>query len=357
MYASSDEDHDDEDELEPMPLPKDLLQTARDILGRNIAMQDILKAWDACSQHTTVDARTTACMDRLMASVGDEDAEQEAPARRAPKAYLDRGAAPAAVPLGRKRSIVEVPDDSDEDDSLGEGDVGQPATSKAAMKGKKPAKRTKAQDRAAERGKQAKRPRLTPGRIIDLEETDDGEGDQSIEIISSPAKKKVNGNARPALNDSASSSSSAGNVASADKKRKESTPPTSGEDEDKAMLDELHSDEPGSSRDKGKGKQKAEPKIELSPLAQVLAMVPDVDSEHAASLIAQFIEYPNWIEHVVDKLFSGPSYPKATIKPKASSSSAGASTSMAGGSDDSADLDKRYMDKTRQTPEGYALLA
>jgi hypothetical protein len=356
MYGTSDEELDDEEELEPMRPPKDLLQTARDILGHNIAMKDLLQAWDACSQHTTIDARTTACMERLMAGAEAEDADQEAPARGAPKPRLDRRAAPAAEPLARKRSIVEVPDDSDEDDSEeDEGDFAQPSTSNAALKRKEPARRPKAQDRAAARERQAKRPKLTPGRVIDLEEDDDEDGDQSIEIISSPVKKKV----APPQDGSASSSSSAGNVAFLDRKRKESTPPTSGGDEDQNELGALHPAEPAGSTAKGKGKQVAEPKIDISPLAQVLAMVPDVEPSHAEGLVAQFIDYPNWIEHVVDKLFSGPSYPKAVIKPKASTSNAGASAGTSGNGDGATDpAAKKYMDKDRAAPSAaYIMLA
>lgn len=79
----------------------------------------------------------------------------------------------------------------------------------------------------------------------------------------------------------------------------------------------------------------------------VLSIVPDVEIQHVAGLIARYRGQPNCVEVVIDELLSG-YYPKASVPARgnshASTSSAKAGSSTGANILKAADMEKYYMD-------------
>ena len=219
---------DDEDFVRP---PPNLLQMARDITGRAVTQQELLRAWDCHGGYENIEFRAGACLEQLL----------EQPPSNA--LTLAAAAPPSAgvSSMGNKRSVDEMLDDRDG----GHNDDVELLHHGAPPKGIELA--------GAVQEPTAKRPKHVHAIINHQEDEDIAE--EATEILQSNASQ--------------CSSSSASRTAA-----QVSVPP----------LEDC--------------------------LKQIMAMVPDVDQDHAISLIKTWSDHSNCVEYVIDALFSA-SYPKA----------------------------------------------
>lgn len=276
-HLSDDATIDEDEHVGLVEMPPNFLTSARDILGRAVGRQELLAAWDACSNEHQVDARMAAVLDFLMGQAGNpqvDDASENNNDDARPPTSND----PQGKPEKRKRrtaqepqSYIDISDDSDDPtDAL--------TTRRAARQARETARRSSAS-------------------IISIEDDDNDEAIQrSVENSFTSAKGDQNTGVRfelPAAStapNSASSASSASTSTSAQSGGSDTTPGSS-------VLDAGPS----------------------TWLVQVLAMVPDVDTEHAKALIDTHSNQVNCVEHVIDALFGDSNYPKAKMATASSS--------------------------------------
>lgn len=294
----------DEDEaLELLAMPADLWQTAQDITGRAIPTQKLIRLWDRHHVHGAVETRAAAVLNSLLENTDDTDQNnrpKEPNTAIMPVPADAPRASTSAIP-SRKR-VISVRDDSDGDNiderpktarRLNEPSNGGPSRTA-------PAPATAASTRLAvqrsvisidsdedDMANVRRRP-VRPGAIEGGRSGGAAPRQSEIQAVS-PSSSTIS--VEPVgMQIAASTEGSPGAVAGpSGEARRTSTPPTPVEPEDKAS----------------------------QWLAQVLAMVPDVDTEHAKELIETHSEQPNCVEHVIEALFSKP-YPKAKLVPTAS---------------------------------------
>ena len=289
----------DEDEaLELLAMPADLWQTAQDITGRAIPKQKLIRLWDRHHVHGTAETRAAAVLNSLLENTDETDQNNQR--KEANTAIMTvRADAPrastSAVP-SRKR-VISVRDDSDADNI-----DNRPKT---ARRLNEPSNSGPPRDSAA--SATAASTRLAAQRSVISIDSDEDDTAHVRRRAVRPGASHVGrpGGAAPHSAEVRSASSSASSTSvepvgmqaelSPDRSpgavagpsgevRRTSTPPTPIESEDKAS----------------------------QWLAQVLDMVPDVDTEHAKELIETHSEQPNCVEHVIEALFSKP-YPKAKL--------------------------------------------
>lgn len=319
----------DESDVESAMPPRDLLQTAREILARSVTQQELAKAWDRSNHLPSEEQRVAACLERLLAN-GDDGLQPVARQHEAPlpavaqasvQAPLRKASNPVATPPpppSSKRSIIDL------------SEVSPVIVTKAG---------TSARD------KKRAREENTNGFIVDIDQP--------------PSKvKKTTSQAQPEpinvpdddpevvpdwllqrFAEVAAVPGPAPVAASAEAR-------TAGPPSPEALRQGVSADEEALPQNVP---LPAEPEVQ-SPLAQVLAIIPDVDPKHAQKLIAEHsVDPATCVEQVIDALFANQSYPKT----QASGSDKDKGKEKADGEDDSHQKLKAYLDKdTRVRTEG-----
>ena len=222
--------------------PMDLLRMAREITGRAIMQQDLMRAWDSCNGTANTDNRAAACLEKLL-DLPDHKVHANDKVMVARHESTTRDFAGPAGPstLAKKRNINEI---SDSSDSSEEVQLISPSKKVCAIK-----------DSAS---------------VVKWRKSHaTGEIRKEQEHILVPDLSS-----QPKPQSESSSPSSSPNLTPQD-----AMPLTSA-----AELS----------------------RPETSSLVQVLAMVPDVAIEHAMNLVERWKALPNCVEHVMDALLEGP---------------------------------------------------
>lgn len=318
----------DESDVESAMPPRDLLQTAREILARPVTQPELAKAWDRSNHLPSEEQRVAACLERLLADHDDgvqpvarqheplpaiAQASVQAPLRKASTSV------PTPPPPPSERTIIDLSEDS-------------------------PVIVTKAS--TSTRDKKRAREGNTDGFIDDIDQppskvkkTASQAAPEPINVPDDDAKSVPDW----LLQRFAEVAAVPGPApVAAPAEARTAGPPSPEALRQGVLVDEevLPQNVP----------LPAEPEVQ-SPLAQVLAIIPDVDPEHAQKLIEEHsVDPATCVEQVIDVLFANPSYPKV----QASSSDKDKGKEKAEGEDD--DLLKRlkaYLDKdTRVRTEG-----
>lgn len=271
----------DDSDIEASMPPKDLLQTARDILARPVTQQELARAWDKSSHHPTEDQRVTACLDRLL---GGSDLEvnvpqlQPAPPQPPVEAPVVSVANNAGVTAGRltpkkeRRHFVDLSGDS------------PPAVSFSNSR-----KRVREEDELrhlVDVGQLPKIRKKTSGTLVkalaDNQNNPEALPDWLLQEFANVAARPDQG---------AANTAEAATV---------TEPPVQPEDEAIAR----------NSAAIVNGSAAAEA-VDDSPLARILAIVPDVDPEHAQKLIEKYSgNSALCVQMAIENLFASNTYPK-----------------------------------------------
>lgn len=318
-----DSDHyemDDSDAEAIMP-PANLMQTAREILARPVTLQELARAWDRSNHLPTEDRRVAACLDVLLTSyAGDEEPAPEdippaIPAVQAPA----RPATPTKSPQERRpaREVIDL--------SLDDDDTSPEKTHKDMTKRKRAHEDedSSAADGFSKSAKILKTAGEAGQRKDQREEAQEVVPDWLLQQFREVAA------AAPAP-------ASAANPAAVPK-----SPPAvqhaqaPAQDQEQAGSTLTVNPLPASIEAPVAPKAK-------EPLAQVLAIIPDVDVEHATKLIGRYSnDLATCVEHVIDVLLADNSYPKAQV----SSNADNKGKSKAAEEDDLLSKLKAYLDK------------
>lgn len=317
----------EDSDVEAVMPPKDLLQTAREILARPVTQQELARAWDRSSHLPTEEQRVAACLDRLLMSEVDNNNPVPLPVA-ATSANVQAPPREASTPVSTparatppKKVIIDLSEDTPE------------VATTTALRRKRswnaanndsfvlevPERPAKIRRTAASSDKQSDKtrknlqqndPEVLPGWLLqEFAAVAAAPGPAFPEPAPAAARKAsppVQAPAAPAKN----------------------TIP-----QDVPLWDVPPAVE-------------AEP---LSPLAQILAIIPDVDPDHAEQLSKAHSSDPaTCVEHVIEVLFSK-SYPKA----QSSSKDKGKEKEKSQAEEDPLVKLKAYLDKdTRTRTEG-----
>jgi hypothetical protein len=283
---------DDSDAEAAMP-PSNLMQTAREILARPVTPQELARAWDRSSHLPTEDRRVAACLDQLLSSYGSdaEDAPQDV---AHPTVAVQAPARPATprTSTQERRPVREVIDLSlDDDDTSPEKPYRPPTKRKRAREDED----TTGGDRPPENAKVRRTAAVETGQRNALkEEREDVVPDwllQQFRAVAAAAPAPAPAPAPKAASPVALKLpvTGQGTQATVHQHSKNTSPP---------ILDAPVALEP----------------TEPSPLASILAIIPDVDIAYATKLIGRYSNDPaTCVEHVIDVLLADKSYPKAQI--------------------------------------------
>lgn len=380
------EEEDEDDFVRP---PKDLLQTARDVLERPVSLAEVMRVWDTLSDQKGQDARVQACLEKLLAAGGEPRAAANSGARDDSAKRTAGSSARRAVGLTANRSIVEIGDSSDE-----EQDRRRPLlpSSDSDVELITPLKRNK--ERLAEAAKKRKTSEVE----IIVTTKEKARGPESSR--KRPRECSTISSADTISATSRSASTSARNEegqAKAGKRRKTNDAEHIHVSQEKARAPEPTGKRPRepsatSSGETSSGTSRAsstsattpgtpeiqtkkaraasaapahgsarKEKEETSVVAEISAMVPDVDPAHVNELAERYAGYSvqATVSNILDTLFKG-EYPKSLPVASTSASGSGKGKGKASATSEGDDIaagEKKYMDiekRERVGPEYYA---
>ena len=346
--------------------PRDLINQAREFLGREVSNRELLRAWDHCRDKDSVEAKSHAALLKLLmeppAPAVPAPAPVAAAAAAGPSDYTparDRpptpgrdghrdeqrarssSAAPAAdTPKRSAARVYDLTEDLEDERAWARGWDGAGNVKKRLFE---PDDADSSVELVAsvKKAKKSKAAPTSAREVIDLDSEEE-------EDMHRHAKKKELKDQADKASTSSSGSTSASSMDAAkigQRKRNASTPPTP-PPPGQAQAKDLPDAEPVKEEEE-----------EPSLLLRVLAMVPDVDHNHGQNLIDKFSTQQDCLEHVIDALFSDKSYPKAELK-ASSSRDKGKGRATSEAVELLEDKEKRYMDvKGRAKPGPLYCLA
>lgn len=306
-----DEDHYelDDSEVEAAMPPISLMQTARDILARPISQQELARAWDRSTHLPTEEGRVAACLDRL---VSDSCAAFEAARETAVSAHrVQAPAQPASSPMpqSQSRTARKIIDLSMDDDDMppvrkqikrrrpSHDDEGRPEPSSIATG---PGTSRTVNDGRAAKVRKDNKDAAVPQWLLDQFAAVSDQNLAAATVAYAPPR----------------------------------TQPLSTASQDTQV--------PAAPSVKAPFEEVPALIEEPSPLAQVLNIIPDVDTDHAQKLISRYSDNAaTCVEQVIDALLADRTYPRA--KPSESTTEKGKGT--APGEDDLLTKLKAYLDK------------
>lgn len=363
-----------ESDIEIVQPPRELHKTANEVTGKHISHAEFGKAWDATRHVIDLDKRSSAVLEKLLHIRGDavkvdkhtsagspekEISHTAATARSVRDSPSKRSASPttkAKTSSSKTRASENLhskPKDPIIDLSISSDSEGKPRAKHEHRSSKHKRKREKSEE-LPEIPIAKKRERMEVDKDGHRRGKTTAKGKQraqSVEIVEEDENlvEGLERNRATAFIDTSAEPSSGSTSTTPETKAQPAAGP--------ATIAGPYVPLAGPSTDIDEARPLPAAIVEepVSSLAQVLSMVPDVETGHAQGLIAKFEQFPNCVEYVIDALFNDGNYPKvAKVQaklPETAAKGKGKTTNSA-----SEELDSqvaKYMDyDKRGTVEG-----
>lgn len=308
----------DDSDVEAVMPPRNLLQQAREILARPVTQQELARAWDRSNHLPSEDQRVAACLEKLLmqsAQLDEGAARSPAPATTAVQAPSRRASPSISAAPSRQmpRDVVDLSVDdtppskhslngSHRKRSCGEAfpeveTVSRPKVQKVAIG-----------ENVYTRGPKEPKNDAVPQWLLQQFEA----------VAAAPAAAPI-----PAVSAPPSTTPALPHT--------EREPHPAQEQHMLSTTAHAPAEDPI-----------ATPEEEPNALAQILAIIPDVDVEYAQRLMDEYGDQPaTGVEQVIDALLSDNSYPRAQTLQKSTSKGKGKAESE----DDLLTRLKAYLDK------------